>query len=434
MSAFRPSGGSGGGIDPAALAALVDDNEATNLYAGIVGTVHQRADALAVAISNARVDLLGSMSSAGLPSGYVAEFPADQVPAGWQVVQGAPDSLPTGIGTVSATRTTGSNALHRGHARTLATNRIWSLYSTALAAFDLSLNRFDAQTFSLPASPGTGSKSAVLHDYSDAKALITIGNNGSLGDARAYTFDATAKTFTQVANFQLIGTDGQTRAGQGGTTLRLADGRIFWMPSETWRTTGSQTTHSNLGATNGGFYFLYDPQTNTVTFNRFSNWAAALATGDLGESGSGSAQSYFHLSLPIGQLPDGRLLIQENASGGTHRYFFLDLVANTITQGTGAWAGGLAAPVAHPQGLAVFSVGSTARRYYNAASDALDLTFAAVYSSASVSTSSQGFSNKALAIGNGNYAIPGANGSTEAYALAFDSFVRRGTVKARKVA
>lgn len=442
----RPSSGGTGGIDPAALAALVDDNEAaalaagllsaadaTNMYGGIVNTVHSRADMLSTAVDNARVAILDNLPSAGLPVGFVAEFPANSVPANFSVLQGLPDSLPSGIGTAAISRTTGSATSHRGFAVTLGTSRIWSLYGTTLAALDFTVNKYDAITYGLPASPGTGAKSAVLHDMSDSKALVTIGNNGTLGDNRAYTFDAVAKTFTQVANFQMTGTDGQARAGQGGTTLRLADGRIFWLPSETWRTTSTQTAHSNLGATNGGFYFLYTPSSNTVTTNRFSNWATALATGDIGETGSGGAQSGLHASLPIAQLPDGRLVLQE-LGASTSRYFFLDLDANTITQGSGTWTGGQWAMAAHPQGLVTFQAGSTARRYFNASTNAMDAANATTYSTASVSATNFGYGYKALPLGNGNYALPGNNGSSDVMALAFDGFVRLGTVKARKTA
>lgn len=84
MSLFpRPSsGGSSGGIDPAQLAALVDDNEAaalaagllsaadaTNMYGGIVNTVHSRADMLSTAVDNARVAILDNMPQ--LPTGTV---------------------------------------------------------------------------------------------------------------------------------------------------------------------------------------------------------------------------------------------------------------------------------------------------------------------------------------------------------------------------
>lgn len=435
MSLFtRPS--SGGGIDPAALAALVDDNEAAGLVQGLLNTVNSRADVLADAVNNARVAVLDSLPGAGLPVGFVAEFPADQVPATWQVVQGTPEALPTGVGTVSASRTTGTAATQRGFARTLATNRIWSIYGTTLAALDLSTNKYDSQTYSLPAFSGANARGTVLHDLADDKTLHTVGANSasSLGDARAFTFDANSKTFTQVANFQLTGTDGNARAGVGGTTLRLADGRLFWLPSETWRTAASSTPHTNVGAVDGGFYFIYDPVSNTPSVHRFDGWAAALAAGNINETGAGSVVGV-HYSLPIGQLPDGRLVLQELATTtSASRYFFLDLAANTITLGTGAWVGGTWALASHPQGLVAFSTGSTARRYYNAATGAMDSTTAATYSSASVSGATQGYCYKALPIGNGNYALPAANGASEAMALAFDSFARLGTVKARKVA
>lgn len=491
MSAFRPSGG-GGGIDPAQLAALVDDDEAGALLTSaltslqdarlevlgkvgfegqatrnvdlatrlqVLDAITERGDALSAQLGSVQFELLTEIlglvtsrtqevmnlgnsnrsiletriAAAGLPAGFVAEFPANGVPTGFEPVQGNPTELPTGFGTAAISRTTGSGTTHRGFARTLGTSRIWSLYGTTLAALDLTLNKYDAQTFTLPVTPSAGFRSAVLHDLTDSRALVTIGStNGTLGDNRAYTFDAVGKTFTQVANFQLTGTDGALRSGCGGTTLRLADGRIFWLPSETWRI-NANSLHANLGAANGGFYFLYDPVTNVVTSNRFNNWAAALASGDIGESGS--SMSGLHSSLPIGQLPDGRLLLQELAATiGSSRYFILDLAANTITQGTGAWTGGQWALASHPQGLVAFQVGSTARRYFNAATNAMDAANATTYSTATVTGASTGFGYKALPIGNGNYAMPVNTGSSDTMALAFDTYARLGTVKARKVA
>lgn len=490
MSAFRPSGG-GGGIDPAQLAALVDDGEAGALLASALASINDAraelagriltdgqstrnvdlttrmqvldalsdsTDTLASQAASVRAELLTEIPSivtsrtqevmnlgnsnrtileqriaaAGMPVGFVAEFPANAVPAGWEVIQGAPAELPVGFGTVSASRTTGNGTSHRGFARTLATNRIWSLYTSTLAALDLTLNKVDAVTYTLPVAPSTGFFCAVLHDLTDSKALITLGANtaGTLGDNRAYTFDANSKVFTQVANFQLTGTDGNARAGLGGSSLRLADGRLFWLPYETWRTASTATVHSNLSTANGGYYFIYDPVINVVTSQRFSNWAAALTT----DLAYGANTQGLHGSLPIGQLPDGRLIMQELAATvSASRYFILDLAANTVTLGTGAWTGGQWALASHPQGLVAFVPGSTARRYYNASTNSMDAANATTFSSASVSGSNTGLGYKALPFG-GNYALPANNGTTDALALAYDGFTRLGTVKARKTA
>lgn len=105
MSLFpRPSsGGSGGGIDPAALAALVDDNEAaalaagllsaadaTSMYGGIVNTVHSRADMLSTAVDNARVAILDNLATAGAYTGKIEMrlAPAGQATAGWTKLGG----------------------------------------------------------------------------------------------------------------------------------------------------------------------------------------------------------------------------------------------------------------------------------------------------------------------------------------------------------
>jgi hypothetical protein len=437
MSAFRPSGGgSGGGIDPAQLAALVDDNESINLYGGIVSTVHQRADALADAISNARVDILGSMSSAGLPAGYLAEFPADQVPAGWEVVQGTPESIPTGIGTVSASRSTGQAQGHSGFAYIAQTNRLWSLYVNVLASLDLNTNRHEAMTYSVPFSPSNSLPAAVLHDMPGTSVLLTAGSNSnkSLGDARAFLFNTLTRTFTQVADFKLTTPDGFERSGLGGSSLRLSDGRIFWMPHSLIRT-GSSTILQNSAQADGGYYFIYNPALNQATAYRFANWANAVGANGFGMAGSSGA-SGLQYSVPIAQLADGRIVIQElnGTSVSASRYFFIDLVANTLTQGTGVWTAGLWALAPHPQGLVAFNTGSTSRRYYNAQTDTMDAVNASTYSSASIGASQWGLCYKAFAIGNGNYALPGNTTANEAAALAFDSFQRLGTVKARKVA
>ncbi len=438
------SGGSGGGsgLTPEQYAGLTQDeqlqavrNELMTEIPSLITSRTQECINRTLASQAVLEQAIAAVAAASaMPSGFVAEFPANAVPAGWEVIQGNPTELPTGFGTAGVSRTTGSGTTQRGFARTLSTNRIWSLYGTTLAALDLTTNRYDATTYTLPVNPGTGYRSAVLHDLSDSRVLATIGNNGSLGDARAYTFDAASKVFTQVANFQLTGTDGQARSGNGGSTLRLADGRLFWLPSETWRTTSAATQHANLGATNGGYYFLYNPATNTVTSHRFSNWAAALATGDIAESGSGGTSGGLHASLPLAQLPDGRILLQELASNITaSRYFFLDLTANTITQGTGSWVGGSWALAAHPQGVVAFTNGSTARRYYNAATNTMDAANAASYSTVTVSAANTGFGYKALPFGTGNYALPANTGSADTMALAFDTFTRLGTVRARKI-
>lgn len=432
------SGGSGGGsgITPEDYANLAQDAEVNAATQQVEQKLSDTQGILLAGISNGTNAVLDAVAAAAIPPGFIAEFPANQVPAsGWEVVQGQPSELPVGFATVSAGRTTGNATTHRGFARTLATSRIWSLYGSTMAALDLALNKYDALTHTLPVSLSSSFKGAVLHDLTDSKALVTLGTNsaGTFGDARAYTFDANTKAFTQVANFQLTGVDGQVRAGCGGSTLRLANGRLFWLPSETWRTGGTVTAHSNLNVTNGGFYFLYDPVTNVVTSQRFSNWATVLGATDLQEAGSGSAQQGLHGCLPLGQLPDGRLLLQEMAPSGSSRYFFLDLTANTIALGTGVWTSGSWAFAAHPQGLVCFSQGSSARRYYNSVTNVMDAANASTFSSASVSGVNTGFFYKALPIGSGNYALPAATNSADAMALAYDSFVRLGTVKARKV-
>ena len=62
LQSLQGGGAGGGSIDPSQV---VDDIEATNLYAGIISTVHGRADALANAISNARADILNSSGQIG---------------------------------------------------------------------------------------------------------------------------------------------------------------------------------------------------------------------------------------------------------------------------------------------------------------------------------------------------------------------------------
>lgn len=128
MSAFRPSGGSGGGIDPAALAALVDDNEAaalaagllsavdaTSMYGGIVNTVHSRADQLSNAVDNARVAVLDNLATAGAYTGKIEMrlASAGQATAGWTKLGGIgiPDNFFNTVRTALLPYTVGPNGV-----------------------------------------------------------------------------------------------------------------------------------------------------------------------------------------------------------------------------------------------------------------------------------------------------------------------------------
>lgn len=207
MSAFRPSGGSGGGIDPAQLAALVDDNEAAALAAGllstsdaynlhgtVLSTVNSRADMLSDAVNNARVTILDNLPGPAYAGKIEMRLaPGGVATSGWTKLGGigVPENFFNTVRTALLPFTVGTNGLTDGQLTTARKATLGDVVY-ALASGMTSGRSYNFGTSGwadLPVVPTGIYGAPTVYGTVNGKLFATGSFSGSNTTNTAWTFD-----------------------------------------------------------------------------------------------------------------------------------------------------------------------------------------------------------------------------------------------------
>jgi hypothetical protein len=259
MSAFRPSGGSsGGGIDPAQLAALVDDNEAASLYTGLANTVNSRADQLSDAVNNARVAILDNLQTAGAFPGKVelVNRASGQATAGSTRASGfaIPQQLWTTIRSTvlpyAASGSFSSNEAATGAFRAVQGNLLYLLRQSAFNSLQYAARAYDTSTgiwSNLPSCPVINAQfSPTVWGTVNGKLIATglanfVSGSGTVSPLPStQIYNPATNTWSQVAN--------QAVSLEGSGIADLRDGRCVLFGGRSQTGSGALTTATNVTA------------------------------------------------------------------------------------------------------------------------------------------------------------------------------------------
>lgn len=256
MSAFRPSG-SGGGIDPAQLAALVDDSEAAGLYTGIVTAVNQRADQIKDAVDTSRVAVLDAVGAGSFPGKVeIANRPNGAATTGYTRAGGLaiPQQLWTTVRSTvlpyAASGSFASNEAATGAMRAVQGSMLYVLRQSAFNSLQYALRAYDTATgvwSNLPSCPVINAQfSPTVFASVNGKMLATGLANFASGSGTvsplnaAQIYNPATNTWSQVAN--------QPVTLEQSAVADLRDGRCVLIGGRNQTGSSATTTAANITA------------------------------------------------------------------------------------------------------------------------------------------------------------------------------------------
>lgn len=386
--------GSGGGLSPEQLDALVTDAEA----AALAGNV--------------------------LPAGVVMEFPVGRVAPGYSIVSGSPEVAPLGghiqvpVGSLAVTGSTSALAAASSPLR----NTIYSIGATSgtLVRRD-TVNNTALGTATIPTSRW---RIGALVDFDDNNLWIGgLVNTSYHGVNESLVLNLDTMTFSSAVAPQVL-ISGQNYVGGDGTAVRLPGSRAFWLPASLRLVASSASDMFNTG----GYACVYNGLTNTVQWKQLAGFPSNWVWTD-------------QRSPAMALLPDGKILVLEGRTTTTagRRYVIIDWDAGTATVGSSVSLGNL-------QTLAYAAIGNAVGATLMTPSGQLH-TYTQATDSFSTATPRWGGAGQTIAAGGPLYGrlLPFSNTNPDAYALTynlsasalgvdyvFSVLNRFGTVKASK--